>query len=406
MNETKTRILFVDDEPKVLDGLQRMLRSMRNEWDIDTASSGEEALVKMERAAFDVLVSDMRMPGMDGAQLLTEVMQRYPHVIRIILSGQSDQETILRSVGPTHMYLSKPCDAALLKSTVQRVLALRGILENEELRRLISRLKTLPSLPVAYTEIIAELNKSEPSLERIGTIVARDVAMTAKIMQMVNSAFFGFYSHVSSPMQAVRILGTDKIRSLVLSAHIFSQFANLQVERFGIEALWNHSLRVGLTAKAITLQAGGDALLAEESFMAGLLHDAGRLVLVANLTGDYETMLADLKTSPQALEQAECSRFGASHAEIGAYLFGLWGLANPLLEAIAFHHRPNRAGNPHFSPLTAVHAADAIDQNSYPDPIFPPAEADAQYLESLNLGGRLLEWRKLAEDISSKEGAL
>src|SRR5262245_37814840 len=98
------KILFVDDEPNVLQGLERMLRSMRHEWEMQFAMSGPAALERLAEQTFDVIVSDMRMPGMTGAQLLTEVSQRHPHIVRIILSGQADQEDILRSVGPTHQY--------------------------------------------------------------------------------------------------------------------------------------------------------------------------------------------------------------------------------------------------------------------------------------------------------------
>ena len=109
------RILFVDDEPMILQGIQHSLRGMRAEWEVALANSGAEALETMAQAPFDVVITDMRMPGMDGAQLLDLVKVKFPRTVRIILSGQSDRETILRSVGPSHQYLSKPCDLDELK---------------------------------------------------------------------------------------------------------------------------------------------------------------------------------------------------------------------------------------------------------------------------------------------------
>jgi len=148
----KKRILFVDDEPNVLQGLQRMLRPLRDEWEMTFVSSGAEALQRLAQAPFDVIVSDMRMPNMDGAQLLTEVMQRHPEVIRIVLSGQANQEVVMKAVGPTHQYLAKPCDPESLKALVSQTSALRGLLTDATLKGLVASMKSLPSLPPASVE--------------------------------------------------------------------------------------------------------------------------------------------------------------------------------------------------------------------------------------------------------------
>src|ERR1017187_6368046 len=111
-------LLFVDDEVRVLQGLQRQLYGMRNEWNMNFKEGGAKALDFMASAPVDVIVTDMMMPGMDGAQLLTEVMKRHPDTIRIVLSGHADREAILRLVGPAHQYLSKPCDAEELRNAI------------------------------------------------------------------------------------------------------------------------------------------------------------------------------------------------------------------------------------------------------------------------------------------------
>jgi len=399
---SKKRILFVDDEPKVLQGLQRMLHSMREEWDLDTAESGEEALDKLGRAPCDVIVTDMRMPGMDGAQLLTEVMERHPQIVRIILSGQSDQETIMRSIGPTHQYLSKPCDTGTLKATIDRACALQGVLGNTALRQLISKMQSLPSLPALYTEVLRALQVPDPDLEKIGWIIAQDVAMTAKILHLVNSAFFGFYSNVTHPSRAITILGLDKLRSLVLSIHIFSQFNQERLNHFDVDGLWRHSLHVGQCAKEIAHRVNPDNLLGEQAFMAGMLHDAGKLILISNLPVDYNQACLLAREQKRPLEEAERMIFNASHAEIGAYLFGLWGLANPVLEAIAYHHRPLQCSSPGFTPLTAVYAANAlvhaIDDNA---PV--QLTLDQEYLSFAQTADRTMEWHSLCEKILAKE---
>ena len=219
---SKKRIIFVDDEPLVLQGLQRMLRSMRDEWEMEFMDGGAKALERMAQAHFDVVVSDMLMPGMNGAALLAEVMQRHPHTVRIILSGHADKDLILKCVGSTHQYLSKPCDADVLKATVRRASAVDSGLKDETLRKLVGSMDRLPSIPTLYTEIVEALRDPEVSVETIGEIVGKDPGMTAKILKLVNSAFFGLRRQVASPAEAANYLGLDTIRSLVLSINAFS----------------------------------------------------------------------------------------------------------------------------------------------------------------------------------------
>ncbi len=319
----KKRILFVDDEPNVLGGLRRMLYPLRGEWETAFASSGPDALAKLAESPFDVVVSDMRMPGMDGAQLLTEVMQRYPQVVRIVLSGQSDKEMILRSVGPAHQYLAKPCDAETLKQTIARACVLRDLLADERLKQLVTKVSSLPSLPTVYARMVEALQSPDASIQTVSRIVAEDVGMTAKILQLVNSAFFGLRRHVSSPSEAAVFLGLETIKALVLSIHVFSQFQGASVPGFSLEGLWKHSLAVGAGAKRLAAEENQDRRDVDHALMAGLLHDAGKLVLAANLPEQYAEALARAADSQGPPWQAERDVVGAGHAEVGAYLLGL-----------------------------------------------------------------------------------
>jgi HD-like signal output (HDOD) protein len=414
------RILFVDDEPKVLEGLQRLLRPMRHQWEMAFVGGGAEALAALAARPFDVVVSDMRMPGMNGAQLLDEVMRRYPQMVRIILSGYSDQELILKSVGSTHQYLSKPCDAESLKLTVGRACALRDLLADEKLQLLVSRMRSLPSLPSLYFELVTELQSPEASIKKVGEIIARDLGMTAKILQIVNSAFFGIRRHVSSPTEASAFLGLNTVITLVLSIQVFSQFDQDQLPGFSPTSLWSHSMRVGALAKRITQAQGQGQQMAEEAFTAGLLHDAGKLVLAANLPQAYSQMLAQAPAEPREgfqlfclpPDEAERQVFGATHAEIGAYLLGLWGLPDPIVEAVAFHHNPRQCLGQAFSPLTAVHVANALEQESHgAEPEegaslregFQLSRLDLDYLAALGLGERLPAWREICGQVGSDE---
>jgi HD-like signal output (HDOD) protein len=398
------QLLFVDDESKVLDGLQRSLRSMRHEWNMTFVTSGAEALKALEQAPFDVIISDMRMPGMDGAQLLTEVQQRYPQTIRIALSGQSDQEMIYQSIGATHRYLVKPCESEVLKSVVLRACTLRELLANDSLRRLVTGMHQIPSQPTLYIEVRREAESKTASLKAIGAIISKDLGMTAKILQLVNSAYFGFYGKVATAEQAVNLLGVDTVQALVLTVHAFSHFAPTQGSQFNIGHLWEASTQTGVIARAIAKAEQAPAIMIDEAYTAGLLHDVGMLVLTANLLTRYDVILKTAHERDIPLWEAERQELGATHADVGAYLLGLWGLGDPIVEAVAFHHRPSDCVGKTFSPLTAVHVANVLQQELSPQATGDvPSQIDLTYLDSLYMADRLPCWREVAGTVQQLE---
>lgn len=391
-------LLFVDDEPKLLDGLKRSLRSMRNEWDMLFVGGGEEALKTLEQTQIDIVVSDMRMPKMDGAQLLDEIQRRYPHIIRIILSGHSDKEMIFHSIGATHQFLAKPCEVEQLKMTILRACRLREVLKSDSLRTLVAGMRAIPSLPTLYMDIKAEAESKAPSLKAVGNIISKDIGMTAKLLQLVNSAYFGLAKDVSTAEQAVIILGLDTIQSLVLSVHVFSQFPSDKAAHFHVDRLWQESMQVGTLAKAIAKAERSATIDIERSYTAGLLHGVGILLLAGNIPDRYDAVLMEASAKGCAVWESEQSAFGATHAEIGAFLLGLWGLSDPIVEAVAYHHRPGDCPGESFTPLTAVHVAKALQHTHFESATEDVrSRLDMAYLEKLKLTGRLPCWQELAE---------
>ena len=401
-DQTKRRILFVDDEPMVLKGLQRSLRKMRTEWEMTFTSSSKEALDILGTASFDVVVSDLRMPEMDGAQLLAEVKDRYPQVVRIILSGQVEQETTFKSVQLAHQSLSKPCDADILKHALNQLFGLRNLLEDESIKRIVSQTETLPSLPAVYTEIIRELQSAEPSVKKVGEIISTDLAMTAKILQVVNSAFFGLVRKISNPKDAVMLLGTETIKALVLSVKIFSEFNQKKLGWFDFDELFDHSMSVSMFAQTISKEEQLDQSLVNHSLMAGMFHDLGKLILVTNFQEPYREVLTESRQTKQNLWDLETERFGTSHAEIGAYLMGLWGLEYPVVEAIAYHHCPGKSLSDTTGLLTAVHFGDAFDrlQNGSNNLNADNGlrHLDREYLENLGVASRINDWQTVCKE--------
>ena len=393
----------MDDEPNVLEGLRRMLRPMRKEWEMAFTESGQGALDLMAQEPFDVIVSDMRMPDMDGAALLSEVMRRHPQTVRFVLSGQSEHETIFRSVGRTHQFLAKPCDAEVLKASVERALALRDVLTNESLRRFVSRIAALPSLPEAYTKLTTELQSPDASISTVGEIIETDVAMAAKVLQLVNSAFFGVRRHVSSVTQAVSLLGLDMIKSLVLMVGVFSRASAARLPAgFSLDALWRHSMAVGACCQAISKAEDAGKEITSDACTAGLLHDSGILVLAANHTEVYGQILDVVRSKNLSLTKAEQAAFGCTHAQVGAYLLGIWGLPDSIVEAVAFHHYPSRCRARDFGPLTAVHAANVLEHEAHGvDGGGLATTLDIDYLGQCGLEDRIVAWRETCLSLST-----
>jgi HD-like signal output (HDOD) protein len=387
------QILFVDDEPLVLQGLRRMLRPMRNEWEMNFVESGAAALDFLAQHRVDVVVTDMRMPGMNGAQLLNEVMKHHPQTIRLILSGHADQELILSCVGATHQFLSKPCDPGALRTTISRATNLEAPLKNEALQKLIARMEHLPTIPSIYMEIVEKAQSPDADMEAIGEIIARDIGMTAKVLKLVNSSFFGLRREISSPAEAANYLGLDTVKSLVLSLNAFAQLDDARLGGFSLTALWHHSLTAAVLAKQIINLENGGRKLADEAFTAGLLHDAGKAALAFNFPKDYNNILSQIphQGHDETLLTAEVVTFGADHANVGGYLLGLWGLPVPVVEAIALHHTPALAPDKSLSPLTAVHAANSIVHSEANDESLPGL--NVPYLQSLDLASHVAQWR-------------
>ena len=395
----KTKVLFVDDEANVLSGLRRMLRSQRQVWDMQFANGGAAALELMANQSFDVVVSDMRMPGVDGAELLNRVNDLFPDTVRLVLSGQSEHEKIFRAIGPAHQFLSKPCEPNILIETIERACGLKNHLTNVELKRLTSRLTELPSLPDTYRELVAELESDEASLKRVSDKIGSDVGMSAKVLQLVNSSFFGLAKRVESPQHAVSLLGLDILRPLVLSAHAFSHFDELEVPGFSQQALVDHSLAVATIAKRIADSRTTNIEIVNDSFIAGLMHDVGKLVLAANLPTEFSHAIQLAIDENLPLIEAEIQVFESTHAEVGGHLLGLWGIPNPIVEAVTFHHRPSAAAPSDFSPLAAVHVANVLGQSvqsSESVQVLP--SFDEPFMNQLGLPLQNEEWNAIVNE--------
>lgn len=400
----KRNILFVDDNPVLLEFYSTVLKGVRDSWEISTATGGEEALQLMADTTFDVVVSDLDMPGMDGVQLIREVRQRSPRTSRIILSGLRDQKRIAESLSETHQFIAKPCEPRVLKATLARIGGLDAYLNDDKLRSVVGRLESLPSFPSLYLEIMQELANEDPSIEKIAGIVVKDPGMTAKMLQIVNSASLGLARKITSPLEAVQYVGMGTVRSLALSAHIFSCFEHTELKGFSMSQLWDHAMKTSLLAQKLMTLERADNALVEDACIAAMLHDVGKLMLANNLPEQFQQAINLAAERQIPFTQAEQEVFGATHAGVGACLLGLWGLPSTIVEAVAFHHTPRLAEAKVLGPLTAVHVANALEHELHEaEPRNEHSALDLDYLTSIGVQDRLETWRTNAKTILRSE---
>ena len=390
----KKQILFVDDESMVLQGLQRMLRPMREEWDMVFVEGGEQALATMAGQPFDVVVTDMRMPGMNGAQLLTAVRDRYPRTVRLVLSGHADSDLVSQCLGVAHQYISKPCEPEQLKSMIRNASLIGGERVTDKVKDILGSLDHLPSMPAVYQALEAALADPDSNAKQLGDIIQQDMGMTAKILKIVNSAFFGLRRTIASPHEAVTYLGIETIKALVLINTIFERAEPLATRRLDLDDLWRHSLATANGAKAITLAQGGLRSSAEQVFVGGILQDVGILVLASNFPEAYDRVAEILLTRQAPLTAVEQEVFAVTHAEVGACLLGLWGIPPQVLRTVSLHHSPHLIQEPGFCPEVAVYAADILVGELGGNPLFRAERFDLASLARLGLADQLDLWRQ------------
>jgi putative nucleotidyltransferase with HDIG domain len=344
----------------ILNGFRRVLRQKRNECDMYFADSGDRALEVMENQPIDIIITDINMPMMNGIQLLEKVADFYPGTIRIVLSGRSESDLIMKSVALTHQFLTKPCDPETLISIIRQADRSKNFLQNENLKNLIVQLGALPSIPILYQEVVKELENPDVSIKKVGEIISQDPGMAAKILQLANSAFFGRRREVSNISESVSYLGLDRITQLILVLGAFVELHPVDNDPFTLDEIWAHSNSIAMRAKKIAEDQLSSTKTIDDSFTAGLLHDIGKLILASRIPEMYSEAVNKSRTDGTPLWLAEQETYSTTHAEVGAYLLAIWGLPKSIVDAAAYHHNPSATDVQEFCPLTAVHAADTL----------------------------------------------
>jgi HD-like signal output (HDOD) protein/CheY-like chemotaxis protein len=358
------KILIVDDEQNVLDGLSRMLFPMRKQLTILTANNGVEALKVLAEEDISIILSDMRMPQMDGYELLAKARESYPGVFRILLTGQSDRDKIVSSLALTHKYLHKPCNSNELINSITKLLSLEKYIKDPGLQRIFNNSGDIPLLPDVYWKLEKELSEDEVSSHKIAHLISTDPIIAAKILQYVNSTLFGLQVKILDLTQAVNFLGLELIKTLILYVKLFSY---LKVEPETLEFLFkiaSKSIIIAETAKSILQKNNIPKAVVDEAYITALIKDIGVFFLAQ--FKEYEEIIDKLKTEQEPLSIAEMEHqiFNTNHCHVGAYLLGLWDFPESIISIVENHHGFVKNAYNLTKPQAAVYFADAIYYNN------------------------------------------
>jgi len=401
----KKNILFVDDNPNIINGIKRALRRERNNWVLFFAYSAEEALELMADTPIDLIVTDIMMPGMQGDELLIYVAAQYPATIRFILSGYANETVLKKSMTVAHQYLSKPCNISLLKETIFQVFKIQSCISNPHLIDSIGDISQLPSLPTVYQQLKLEVDKENSTSDSIANIFSHDIAFSAKLLQIVNSPYFGLKQKISNLSQAVNLIGVQQLTDLVLGTFIKESFStHNQKYKYIFEYIYTDSMRAAVLAKKISLAEGQKEDRPDQAFLGALLHNMGLLIIMSKLPDKFNTLLEALNQTDTDIIILEKQIFGFTRAEVAAYLLGLWKIPPRVIESILLQFNPNETEYEGVNALTAVHVASALLKPSgiQDSSRLFECSLDIKYLERIGKLEQIAYWQELAQTVIQK----
>ena len=389
----RPRIIVWSRTVSEADLLRATLRPLSTKFDLHFTASGDDVRRLAHSEHCDGVIVPVGSETGSEVDFLKEITVFRPGAFRLVRSSERSLVEALGKDPFTHHVPLDP-DPETWEGILDRCVLMRTWMETPDLKALIGKMKKLPALPNVYTRVVDELNSPEASLAKVAELVAEDPVVTAKMLQLVNSSFFGLQQQIVSAADAVMFLGADRVKGLILVARVFSQFDPKIIVALGLDQLWNHSMKTGAYAQSIAKSEVRDARIAAAAFTAGLLHDVGKLMLAGNLPEEYLKVLGLSRSERIPVSVAEQQAFGATHAELGGVLMGLWGLPLELIQSVGWHHAPGLSGDRKFSVLTAVHAANAIASDN-PEGAARSKGLDTDYLASIGLQDRRNQWREV-----------
>lgn len=378
-------VLFVFD-PIASEQIKDYYRLCLTDYVSFETDSIEKAKSIIDSQSIDLVVSSIELPDGTGTDLHKYIYKNHNSIIRFLCSENSNKDIVYQSAGYIHQFMNMACKPKQFMKIINNAFGLRDVLANNDLHKRISGITNLPSPPEIYNQLVTEIQRDDPSIRNIANLIKKDVSITAKVLHMVNSAYFGLSTHVENPLHAVNLLGIDTIQSMVLSAGVFNLFKDPEIPGYSLDSIYTNSLVVGTSSRHLANAFGLMTKQTEDALMAGMLHDIGKLVMLSYFPEEFKKSIKLSTEESIPLFEAEKQILGVSDAEIGAHLLSLWGLPNSILEAIAHRYTPAKAPSPITNVLTAVHLGYALNHDIQHNIRKETQSAvDMDYLEKLNL---------------------
>lgn len=350
------RILCVHVDPARLEQMRRTLLERQPEWQVRLEATTATAFDAVRDWKPDAVVTAMCPPDVDGFDLLARVRDEAPETIRVAIGGPSLSESSLRSLKVAHRVIPEDAGALDLVEALRRALLLRDLVSPQPLRQVLGELGSLPPVPRVYAELTRRLADPSVSVLELGELVSEDMTLSAQVLRMANSAYFGRDRAVTGLTDAAARLGTRLLRSLVLGAELYGGFPVPRQFVGEIEELQKHAALVARIASGLEPRATWN----DDAFTGGLLHDIGKIVLASRMPDRWEAILRESRETGRPLDEIETERLGAHHGTIGACLLGMWGLPAVVLEAVHGHHGASLEVPQRLNPARAVALADRL----------------------------------------------
>jgi len=324
-------------------------------------SSDAKQLLKQQK--FDAVIINSDLPDENGLQLTKSIYNNYPDIIRFFILNENQHDLIIQTVGLVHQYFIDPVESNYIYKSLNNSLKLKSKLHNKVVKDRLNSIKSLPSPPKIYNQIISELQSDEPSILNISQIINKDIAITTKLLQLVNSAFFGLKIRLENLQQVISYLGLDTVKSIVFSTGLFGQFNSPQIGNISIESIYNRSVNTGAKARLIAHTFGLNKKVTDNALLAGLLHNVGDLLMLAEFRDELKKSIVLAKEKSIKSNDAIEEVIGTNASTLGAYLLSLWGLPDSIVESVALHDCPTECPHPTLNTLAAVHLGYALESD-------------------------------------------
>lgn len=382
-------ILLVDTDEKIRIKLARVFTEAG--FGVVVAENADKAWEQLSAHSVELVICDMHLPDVGGHRFLKQVRQRYPSVIRIIMSGFGEGKDVVESLrdGSARMYVVKPWDERKLLTEVMNLVRLGDMFKSRQLLDVFNNMKELPALPETYTKICG-LIEEEAGIEAIAKVVEQDQTIAVKLLQVANSVYYSM--NTGSVRQAIVFMGLTNLKTIVLGLTVMKQLEGLQGGFFSKEVLWEHADRVNRITHQLFNRCLGRPMKDSEA-TAGLLHDIGRVLLLKDYSRSYAGVAkAAFGNRESTFRETEKSLMGISHDEVGGFLLNWWSLPQPIVEAAMFHHDPANPVIIHREVVAAVHVADYLAWKQKKAFVMPKLEDAALMLLGLE-SSELENWK-------------